>query len=134
MDREAFESILGGDFADVLGEPGRRANEDYSTYTDGEDCFCRPLHKPDTKGRDWSEVIRLMVYAGLLPLTTEEADNGDTDAQAVDGGRAEAEIGAKADSGEDPVIGPALPIIKVATNVGNAQKAKGDKSKSGKGH
>ena len=138
LTRDAFETILGGEFTSLSDEPGRRSNEKFSTYTNGEEYFCRPVGKTDTRGHSWSGVARLMIHNGTLPEIMEGA-NGDTDTQADNGGQQnekgkhETEVPQVAGVSDKPIeaVSFSLPSINHETRVlGNAKEVKGDQGKS----
>ena len=133
LTREAFETILGGEFTSLSDEPGRRSNEKFSTYTNGEECFCRQVGKADTRAGSWSGVARLMIYNGTLPEILEEA-NGDTDTQADNGGREneegehETEAPQVAGVTDKPAETVSFSLPKAGV-LGNTQKAQGNQGK-----
>jgi len=137
LTREAFEQILGGEFVSLSDQPGRRSNEKFETYTNGEECFCRPVGKVDTRSGSWFGLARLMIYDGTLPPMTIkeiEPDAGEN-AQADNGGRQNEEGEHETES--PPVTGAEnVPVETVSFslpqvgNVGNAKKAQGNQGKS----
>ncbi len=133
LTREAFETILGGEFVSLSDQPGRRSNEKFETYTNGEECFCRPVGKTDTRAGSWSGVARLMIYNGTLPPIQEEA-NGDTDTQTDNGGwedekgEHETEVPQVAGVADSPIEAVSFSLPKAGI-VGNAQKAQGNQGK-----
>jgi hypothetical protein len=136
LTREAFETILGGEFVSLSDEPGRRSNEKFSTYTNGEEYFCRPVGKVDTRGHSWSGVARLMIYNGTLPPIVEKEiePDGDQNTQTDNGGRQneegrdETEVPQVAGLADKPIEAVSFSLPK-AGNVGNAQKAQGNQGK-----
>lgn len=137
LTREAFETILGGEFISLVDQPGRRSNEKFETYTNGEECFCRPVGKVDTRGHSWAGVARLMIYNGTLPEIMEEP-NGDTDTQADNGGReneegeheTEAPKIAGLENKPAETVSFSLPSINHETRIlGDAKKAQGNQGK-----
>lgn len=134
LTREAFETILGGEFTSLADQPGRRSNEKFETYTNGEECFCRPVGKVDTRGHSWSGVARLMIYNGTLPEILEEA-NGDQNTQADNGGQQneegehETEAPQVAWVADEPAEAVSFSLPKAGV-LGNTQKAQGNQGKS----
>jgi len=135
LTRDAFETILGGEFTSLSDEPGRRSNEKFSTYTNGEECFCRPAGKAVTRAGSWSGVARLMIFGGTLPEILEEA-NGDTDTQADNGGQQNEEGGHETEVPQVAwVVNKPTEIEAVSFSlpkagiVGNTQKAQGNQGK-----
>ena len=136
LTREAFETILGGEFTSLADQPGRRSNEKFSTYTNGEECFCRQVGKADTRAGSWSGVARLMIFSGTLPPVVEKEiePDVDTDTQADNGGwedekgEHETEAPQVAWVAEQPIEALGLHIPKAGI-VGNAQKAQGNQGK-----
>lgn len=63
VDRDELERLLGGGFEDVAGEPSRRSNQKFETYSDGVDCYCYQCprgSKPPVVARTWAEVAQRM--------------------------------------------------------------------------
>ncbi len=138
LTREAFETMLGGEFVSLSDQPGRRSNEKFSTYTNGEEYFCRPVGKTDTRGHSWAGLARLMIYSGTLPPIQEEP-NGDQDTQTDNGGREneegehETEVPQVTGVADKPAetVSFSLPSVNRETGiVGNAKEVKGDQGKS----
>ena len=136
LTREAFETILGGEFVSMPDQPGRRSNEKFETYTNGEECFCRPVGKVDTRGHSWSGVARLMIYNGTLPPVVEKEiePDGDTDTQTDNGGwedekgEHETEAPQVAWVADEPIEAVSFSLPKAGI-VGNTQKAQGNQGK-----
>lgn len=139
LTREAFETILGGEFVSLSDQPGRRSNEKFETYTNGEECFCRPVGKVDTRGHSWAGLARLMIYNGTLPEIKEIEPDGDTDTQTDNGGWEDAKGEHETES--PPVTGAEnVPVETVSFSlpsvnrevgvVGNTKKTQGNQGKS----
>ena len=136
LTREAFETILGGEFTNLADQPGRRSNEKFSTYTNGEECFCRQVGKADTRAGSWSGVARLMIYNGTLPPIVEKEiePDGDQNTQTDNGGRQneegehETEAPQVAGVTDKPAETVSFSLPKAGI-VGNAQKAQGNQGK-----
>lgn len=134
LTREAFETILGGEFVSMPDQPGRRSNEKFETYTNGEECFCRQVGKADTRADSWSGVARLMIFSGTLPEIKEIEPNGDQNTPTDNGGwedekgEHETEAPQVAWVADEPIEALGLHIPKAGI-VGNAQKAQGNQGK-----
>lgn len=138
LTRDAFETILGGEFTSLSDEPGRRSNEKFSTYTNGEECFCRQVGKADTRAGSWAGLARLMIYNGTLPPIVEKEiePDGDTDTQTDNGGwedekgEHETEVPQVAWVVNKPTEIEAVSFsLPKAGIVGNTQKAQGNQGK-----